>query len=110
MTTILQLEKNELHDVIMNCVKEAISEIQTSVPPPSDRIGLKEAMDITGYLKSSIYKRSMTGAIPCQKFGKRLVFSRKELTAWMESQTISAIPAGDIISARLAKEARKKLR
>jgi len=34
--------------------------------------------------KSTLYKESSLGWIPCKRIGKRLVFSRKELKTWIE--------------------------
>ncbi|MCK9282316.1 MAG: helix-turn-helix domain-containing protein [Melioribacteraceae bacterium] len=77
--------------------------------PPQDRISLDEACLITGSSKSQVYKLSMLNEIPHQKFGKRLVFSRKSLNEWMEKRTISAPEAGDVMTDRLAKSAKKHL-
>jgi len=54
---------------------------------PSDKIDLHEAIKITGLSKSSIYKLSFLNNIPVKKFGRRLIFSRQELLAWIEKNT-----------------------
>lgn len=107
MTTILQVEKNELEELIRDIVKQAVSEAQPPQSEPSDRIGLAEAMELTGLKESAIYKRTMTGEIPFQKFGKRLVFSRQSLIDWRDSLTKPVPSASDIMSGRLAKAVRK---
>lgn len=84
----------------------------TPVPKqePQDRITLNEACELTGSSKSQIYKLTMLNQIPHQKYGKRLVFSRKELAHWIEKRTISAPEAGDVMTDRLAKSAKKHLK
>jgi excisionase family DNA binding protein len=77
---------------------------------PSDRISLAEACQLTGSSKSQIYKLSMLNKIPVSHFGKRLVFSRRELTEWMQESTVSAPSAGDKMSDRLAATAKKRLK
>ena len=52
-----------------------------------DRCYLEDALAITGLGKGTLYKLTATNEIPCKKFGSRLVFSRKELHAWVERQT-----------------------
>jgi hypothetical protein len=37
--------------------------------------------------KAKIYKLTSSGKIPCKTFGKKLVFSRKAVLEWAESQT-----------------------
>jgi excisionase family DNA binding protein len=80
------------------------------IEPPQDRISLHEACLLTGSSKSQIYKQTMQGSIPFQKFGKRLVFSRKAVLDWMESHTVSTPTAGNIMADRLSASARKGLK
>jgi excisionase family DNA binding protein len=112
MTTILQLSQEDLRTEIKNCLRESIEEIK-SIPTPEplpDRIELLEACEITKQSKSQIYKLTMLNEIPFQKYGKRLVFSRKSLLTWMEKRTISTPSAGDVMENRLAKSAKKHLK
>jgi len=111
MTTILQMNQEDLRTEIKNCLRESIEEIK-SIPTPEplpDRITLIEACTLTNQSKSQIYKLTMLNEIPFQKYGKRLVFSRKALLIWMEARTIPAPEAGDVMTDRLAKSAKKHL-
>lgn len=56
-------------------------------PEPSDRCGMAEAMNITGLSKAAIYKLTHLKQLPHLKFGRRLVFSRRALTTWVEANT-----------------------
>lgn len=111
MKTLMQLDYNELREVVKDCFKEVIIEMkeQPALPELPDMIGPEEVMEITGRKKSWLYKQTMTGGIPCKKFGKRLVFSRKQLLEWMESHTITKTNPEITAATNLAKEARKKL-
>ena len=112
MTNIVQLDYNDLQTAIKNCFRESIEEIK-NIPNPEplpDRISLSEACELTGSSKSQIYKLTMLNEIPHQKFGKRLVFSRKELNEWMESKTVSPLSQSDEMDNRLAKSAKKQLK
>jgi hypothetical protein len=53
-------------------------------PEISDSISLKEAMQITGFSKYFILRLSIEGDIPCHKIARKFVYSRKELTEWIE--------------------------
>jgi excisionase family DNA binding protein len=115
MTTILQLEKTELQELIQDCIRQAIRDVQpANTLPLQDSISLNEACAIIGTVekpasKGTIYKLTMNGEIPFSKFGKRLVFSRKELIQWMESRTISGIKDRDLIANRVSASAKKHL-
>ncbi len=78
--------------------------------PPQDRISLSEACELTNQSKGQVYKLTMLNEIPFRKYGKRLVFSRKELLDWIEKRTISAPEAGNVMTDRLAKSAKKHLK
>jgi excisionase family DNA binding protein len=115
MTTILQLEKTELQEIIKDCVRQAITEVQPAKTLPlQDSISLNEVCAIIGTIekpaaKATIYKLTMNGDIPFAKFGKRLVFSRKALIEWMESRTISASKDNEVMTARISEAAKKHL-
>ena len=72
MTTILQLNQDELRAEIKSCLLETIEEIK-SLPTPEplpDRMTLKEACQLTGLSKSQLYKLSMLDEIPGPIMGK----------------------------------------
>ena len=110
MVTILQVSQEELRTEIKNCLRETIEEIK-SIPAPvplPDRIPLDEACILTDQSKSQIYKLTMLNEIPFEKYGKRLIFSRKALKEWMKTRTQAPTPE-EIMSRRLAKSAKKQL-
>jgi hypothetical protein len=57
---------------------------KSSVIPQSDDIFIEEALFLIPHLnsKSSLYKTS----IPRRKLGKRIVFSRADILAWVQNQ------------------------
>jgi len=72
-----------------------------------DRCALEDALEITGLSKSKIYKLTSSKDIPHKRFGSRLIFSRKELEEWVESQTVDSDDTGSA-TATLARSARAK--
>ncbi len=111
MTTILQLNQDDLRAEIKKCLQESIEEIR-SIPIPAplpDRITLNQACEITGLSRSLLYKKSMDGSIPKLKYGNRIVFSRKELEGWMDQRTTRTQSLENIATRQLQKAARKKL-
>lgn len=111
MTTILQLSQEELRAEIKSCLLETIEEIK-SIPAPvplPDRVELFEACEITKLSKSQIYKMTMLNEIPFEKYGKRLVFSRRELNEWMRNRTIQGPTPDEIMERRLVRTAKKQL-
>jgi predicted DNA-binding transcriptional regulator AlpA len=111
MEIITSLKISELEQLITDSVQRCLnSTLHPAQPAQNDLIGINEACDITGWLKPTIYKKSFLGAIPCSRMGKRLVFSRKELTNWMQSQTIRKVSIEENAIKHLQKEATKRLK
>ncbi len=110
MTNIVQLDFNELQAAIKDCLRDAITEIKAIPDPPKlpDRCTLPEAAEITGLSRSMLYKLSMDGEIPRQKYGKRLVFSRKALDQWMTARTKTPVTPDAVMTSRLQQSAKKR--
>ena len=111
MEIITSFSKTELEQLITSSVQKCLnSNLHPPQPAQSYLIGIEEACNITGWLKPTIYKKSFLGEIPCSRMGKRLVFSRKELTSWMQSQTIRKQSPEETATKHLQKEAQKRLK
>ena len=111
MINIVQLDYNDLHAAIKNCLIESIEEIKnlpTQEEKP-DKCTLSETVEITGLKSSALYKLTMAGTIPHEKFGKRLVFSRKELEFWMRERTVRKQSPEEIVSQHLANVAKQRI-
>ena len=91
MKQLIVIEAEDLEKMIKQAVKEALSEkpIKEYVSNTLDIGGIELACEVTGLTKSTIYKLKMDGKIPVKKQGKKLYFSRKELTNWINSGQLS---------------------
>jgi len=58
-----------------------------------------------------VYKETSTGAkgMPCERFGNRLVFSRKAIKEWMTSITVRKQSPAEIAAKGLRAAANKKV-
>ncbi|MDP4207665.1 MAG: hypothetical protein Q8928_02510 [Bacteroidota bacterium] len=120
MTTIVQLDQNDLRAELKNCISEFLTEIKELpiLPEQPDRINFPEALELFNSngiptSKSWLYKKVMDSLqgkdnLPVKKFGRRLVFSRKELIAWLEAQTETPRSFDEIMTNKLAKVASSK--
>ena len=80
---------------------------------PRDDIDIEEVSEMTGLAHHTIYKKTSSKSkkqIPHAKFGKRLKFSRREIQAWMEANTITPTNYEHKMIDQLAKSARKKMK
>lgn len=114
MTTILQLSQEDLRTEIKNCLRESIEEIKNIPAPVSlpDRIDKEGVKQMTGKGNQWIYSKTMKvckDPLPFEKFGKTLVFSRKKIQKYIDDHTKPLPTAGDVMTDRLAKSAKKHL-
>ncbi len=63
----------------------------SNTQPPSDILNVDDALSFLAsqgcYLtRGSLYNATAGGKIPCRRIGKKLSFSRVELTVWVESK------------------------
>lgn len=98
-------------------VKEAVIGLtsQREEPKPeSDSVNLETALQVlseNGYptSKGKMYKLTSEGKVPHRIYNNKLVFSRKEILDWAESQTKPKHDATETIRA-VARSARRKMR
>ena len=64
-------------------LQESKSQGQPNPIPVSEIIGIEEAVLLTGYKKSTLYRKTSTKTIPFHKRDNKVVFLRTELENWM---------------------------
>lgn len=87
----------ELQAIVGQAVEAIIPRLddyrrKVAEPKRSDNLSIVEAVEYLNELgapatRSSLYNLTFRGQIPHRKIGRRTIFSRKELTAWVESRT-----------------------
>jgi predicted DNA-binding transcriptional regulator AlpA len=111
MQNIILTTPDELRAIVSEAVSGVIPK-QVSSNNQIDTLTLNDALKLLrehGYptSKAKIYKLTSAGTIPCKLYGNKLVFSRKAVLEWADSQTK---PKRDLseISLTLARSARRK--
>lgn len=102
-----QVPISELVNLIASELELRISKPEYR-PPLQDEIGIDEAAQVTGRKKSTIYRDSMNGVIPCGRRGKRLIFSRKDLQEWMRCNTVTKTVRSSKVLSNLSESALNK--
>jgi hypothetical protein len=98
---------NEFSRMVEDCVCNAMA--KQKQPELDDQCGIDGASKLTGRSRSFIYKEtSLKRGMPFMKFGSRLIFSRKALTLWMQSQTHPVTDPSDEVSDQLSAAATRK--
>lgn len=112
MKEIIITTPEELRTLIEEAVKSSVRPPKLQQAEPPDTITLSAALDILrehGYptSKGKIYKLTSANLLPHRKYGNKLVFSRRDLLAWAESQTHIKSDRSEAVLA-IAKSASRK--
>ena len=114
--TIYVASSEQLEGLILKAVRTIIPELANYQKPAeeaSDTLTLEEAINFLQALgwpttTSGIYALTFKNAIPVRKVRRRLVFSRKELTKWVEAGTIRPEEQRTAAALRIAQSAESK--
>ena len=111
MANIIVAEEEILRTIFHEEISKII-QLKEAPKTEIDTLTLQGALSLLteyGYImsKAKLYKLTSSGDIPCRKFGQKLVFSRKELLLWAETQTKPKHNLAEI-SLTLARSARRK--
>ncbi|MDR1919022.1 MAG: helix-turn-helix domain-containing protein [Tannerellaceae bacterium] len=109
---IILTTPDNLRALIQEAVKEAMPQKVEEKNLP-DTITLETAVALLeeyGFptSKGKIYKLTSSGEMPFRKYGRKLVFSRKELIAWAESRTKRKNDRAEA-ALRIARSANRKI-
>lgn len=95
--SIILTTPSELQAIVGQAVEAIIPRLanynqRTAECKTSDNLSMVEAVEYLNYLgapatRSSLYNLTFRGQIPHRKIGRRTIFSRQELKAWVESRT-----------------------
>lgn len=73
-----------LHDKVDN-IKDLLLESQKVPPNHSDLLTIRQAAELLSLSVPTLYTKVSQGKIPVNKRGKRLYFSKDELSSWIKS-------------------------
>ena len=112
---VTSLSISELEAIISECLK---NELRHATPPrhtgselPPRILNLNEAAAFVGLAKATVYKLTSAGTIPHAKRGKKLVFEREALEAWLLENRVQPNEAenraADTLAASIARRRRE---
>ena len=82
---ILDSIRPELSKLVEDAVLSALSKMQQA-RHYSEKVGVEQASEITGYSKNTLYQMHSQGKIPCAvKVGSKLMFRTRELQDWVDN-------------------------
>ena len=105
--------QEDLALIVKNAVSAAIGDLKPK-PEVKKKLSFPEAVSFLkeigyGIGKSQLYKKTMDDVVPCERFGRKIVFDRDKLQAWAEGRTKSNREEKNPVTASVAESAKRKL-
>lgn len=87
-TILISLPKSEFQDIIIDCVNACLKHNHTTLPSLEEAdqlLTIQEAAQFISLSVPTVYGLVSKSLIPVSKKGKRLYFSKAELTDWIKT-------------------------
>lgn len=88
---VIQLTKDELKSLLKETIIETLNESGIGNKKDDNLMNIQEAAAMLNLAVATIYEKTSTKAIPHYKHGKKILFKKSELVAWVESRKVKSL-------------------
>ena len=88
---IFQYNRDEFKSLLKEALREILSEDKIESTNESTLINIQEAAALLNLAVNTIYEKTSEKIIPHYKHGKKIMFKKSELLAWVESRRVKTI-------------------
>lgn len=86
-----QLNREELKRLIKEALREILAENKTEKENNTTLINVQEAAALLNLAVATLYEKTSEKLIPHYKHGKKIMFKKSELLAWVEARRVKTI-------------------
>jgi excisionase family DNA binding protein len=88
---IFQFSRDEFKSMLKETLREILAEDKVTSENQSTLINIQEAAALLNLAVNTIYEKTSEKLIPHYKHGKKIMFKKSELLAWVESRRVKTI-------------------
>src|SRR6478752_3289018 len=88
---VFQYSRDEFKSLLKEALKEILSEDRIETTSEATLINIQEAAALLNLAVATIYEKTSEKLIPHYKHGKKIMFKKSELLAWVESRRVKTI-------------------
>lgn len=85
------LSKDELKSLIKDAVSQALEEYKNGTENKGTFLNIQEAAALLNLAVNTIYEKTSERTIPFYKHGKKILFKKSELLAFLETRKVKTI-------------------
>lgn len=89
--TIFQYSREEFKSLLKESLREILAEGGFESGNESTLINIQEAAALLNLAVATLYEKTSEKLIPHYKHGKKIMFKKSELLAWVESRRVKTI-------------------
>lgn len=86
-----QLNRDELKGLLKEALREILAENNTEKENNTTLINIQEAAALLNLAVATLYEKTSEKLIPHYKHGKKIMFKKSELLAWVEARRVRTI-------------------
>ena len=90
-TFVIQMTKDEFKSVLKDAIHEALTEKAYDNKNENTLINIQEAAALLNLAVATLYEKTSEKTIPHYKHGKKIVFKKSELIAWVEASRVATV-------------------
>jgi excisionase family DNA binding protein len=88
---IFQYSRDEFKSLLKETLREILAEDKIETSNHATLINIQEAAALLNLAVATIYEKTSEKLIPHYKHGKKIMFKKSELLAWVESRRVKTI-------------------
>lgn len=88
---IFQYSRDEFKSMLKEALREILIEDKIETSNDGTLINIQEAAALLNLAVATIYEKTSEKLIPHYKHGKKIMFKKSELLAWVESRRVKTI-------------------
>jgi excisionase family DNA binding protein len=88
---IFQYSRDEFKSLLKETLREILAEDKIETSDHATLINIQEAAALLNLAVATIYEKTSEKLIPHYKHGKKIMFKKSELLAWVESRRVKTI-------------------
>lgn len=88
---LFQLNTDEFRALIKEVIKETLKEERLASESNTSLLNIQEAAALLNLAVATLYEKTSERLIPHYKHGKKIMFKKSELLAWVESRKVKTI-------------------
>jgi excisionase family DNA binding protein len=88
---IFQYSRDEFKSLLKETLREILAEDKIETSDNATLVNIQEAAALLNLAVATIYEKTSEKLIPHYKHGKKIMFKKSELLAWVESRRVKTI-------------------